>query len=157
MSQTKETSKAKKPIGTWWFWFYTKVRPIVGTILLWYWVKSNGELLQKLNLPWWKMLYFAFSFAPTVLSLIVLFVSLGEYNSFAKFVKPVLLIETFFFACTVGMSINTASFDIVRFLVAFAIAFVVFFFVWYWTNKKYFQKRVGLLGKNGVAKEDENE
>lgn len=130
--------------GMKWFIFYTKVRPWIGCVMAIRTVASFVEQAAVYLSYWWLLLSIITSLTAVVLGILVYHKSRGDYAQFVRFVKPVLLFETFDMTYQQGvMQYVDNGFQIGPALIMAAIFFVVFFLLWYCLNVKYFEKRIG--------------
>lgn len=128
-------------LGTAWFIFYAKVRP---------WLACLSSLIVFLDflmhtefylLYWWLLLYFLVSITLAVLAVITFFKSRVYYGTFFRFVKGVLLFETFAFPYMQCVNQSTRLENDVNVVVFFILVALCFPF-WYCLNLKYFKRRL---------------
>ena len=130
-------------MGTKWFIFFSKVRPIIMcvgfNVTLMDFLKYMSTYLQN----WWMLLIFASTLAQVVLGIITFVKSMGNYVSFVSFVEKVLVFEIFHIAYYAGTNFYLQSgLDIRSAAIAFMIALAIAYFVWYRLNVKYFNDRI---------------
>ena len=129
--------------GKKWFFFFTKVRPFLAGLSFFF---PLLDFLTNISLYlsfWWMTLAFVGGVAEVVLSIMVFIKSQGDYVKFVRFVKGVLLFETFSIAYHQGvLQYINSGFDWDYGLVAFLFAAVLAFFLWYLPNTRYFKKRI---------------
>ena len=83
-----------KQLGTKWFTFYTKVRPWLAWLMVF---STIGDFMQYPDVyltNWWLLLCFLAAITQPILCIAVAVKSSGDYASFVRFVKGVLLFET---------------------------------------------------------------
>lgn len=132
-----------KQLGTKWFTFYTKIRPWFVCFMAIPFFVDFMEYQEVYRSYWWLMIYSFAAFAQPVLSIIVFVMSRGDYEDFIRFVRGVLLFETFniSYGQAVQWYINNML-DINGALVTGVIILLFLYFVWYRLNMKYFIKRI---------------
>ena len=129
--------------GTKWFTFYTKVRPWFTCITAFTVIADFLQYVDVYTSYWWMMVHFLGAIAQAVLAIMVFTKSRGDYRDFVRFVKGVLLFETFYIAYGQGVQQYIQNdFDIGVTLVVVAILLVLAYFIWYSLNIKYFRKRL---------------
>ena len=130
--------------GTKWFTFYTKVRPwlvCVGVLQL---LTDFFQYSDIYFSYWWLLLYFIVSIANPILGIMVFARSKGNYNEFVKFVKRVLLFESFSMSYQSAIELFLENdYELADVFVAFGFMFLLCFFMWYRLNVKYFERRTG--------------
>ena len=132
-----------KQLGTKWFTFYTKVRPWFGCLSALGVIADFTQYQEVYTSYWWMMVYFLAALVQPVLSIMVFVKSRGNYEDFVRFVKGVLLFETFNMAY--GQAVNQYiqnELDIGVALVVGVIMLLLGYFIWYRLNMKYFKKRI---------------
>ncbi len=138
----KENTMMNKQLGTKWFIFYTKIRP---------WLVFFGSLKIVVDFcqytdvylsTWWTLLYFVINMATTVVAILVLAKSKGDYGNFVQFVKGALLFEVIALAYTGGAEEYLEEFEIGSALAVSIVILVLGYFLWYRLNMKYFEKRI---------------
>lgn len=129
-------------LGTKWFTFYTKVRPAIAALVS-FTVISEFFLYTSVYFHyWWLLLSFLMVVAQLVLCILVAIKSSKDYADFVRFVKGVLLFESFNVAYQQGVQAYSRDMDFVKALLLAAFIFVICYFVWYKLNMKYFTKRL---------------
>ena len=83
-----------KLMGTKWFTFYTKVRPILSGLFLLAVLASFRLNLAIYTKIWWLTLFFAGAVVQFVLCILIAVKSGGDYPHFVRFTRKVLLFET---------------------------------------------------------------
>lgn len=139
-------AQMNKQHGTKWFTFYTKVRPWLACLMVF---STIGDFMQYPDVyltNWWLLLYFLAAITQPILCIAVAVKSSGDYASFVRFVKGVLLFETINMAYQQGIQqyINSnLQFGVAA--IVFAIILIIGYFVWYRLNVKYFEKRISVI------------
>lgn len=132
-----------KELGTKWFTFYTKIRPLLVCI---FFVSTLVEFVQYFDTyisRWWLLLYFLTSVVTVVMSIVVAFKSDDDYIAFVDTVKVALMLETVSMAYQSGVEQYLKNGLILSdALLIAAITLVLVYLVWYRLNVKYFKKRI---------------
>lgn len=131
-----------KLMGTKWFTFYTKVRPILSGLFLLAVLESFRLNLAIYTKIWWLTLSFAGAVAQFVLCILIAVKSGGDYPHFVRFTRKVLLFETIYTAYQQGVETYVRNFDMISALIVFFVISIVLYFIWYRLNVKYFEKRL---------------
>lgn len=132
-----------RQMGTKWYMFYTKVRPILAIIFS---IPSIVDFVQYFDTYmsyWWLLLDFILGIITVVLCIVVMLRSEDEYFGFVSFVKKVLFFEIFQMSYEQGVQWYIQNeFDFGGAFIMFLIMFTIDYFIWYRLNVKYFEKRV---------------
>ena len=102
-----------KLMGTKWFTFYTKVRPILSGLFLLAVLESFRLNLAIYTKIWWLTLSFAGAVAQFVLCILIAVKSGGDYPHFVRFTRKVLLFETIYTAYQQGVETYVRNFDMI--------------------------------------------
>ena len=135
--------RMNRQLGTKWFTFFTKVRPILTCIMF---ITTIADFIQYTDLYseyWWLFLSFLLSITDVILSIMIFAKSLGDYVKFVEFLKGFLIFEVISMAYQQSIQqYANSEFNLgVAFLV-FIIVVLLHYFVWYKLNMKYFKKRI---------------
>ena len=149
-------------MGTKWFTFYTKVRPILSGLFLLAVLESFRLNLAIYTKIWWLTLSFAGAVAQFVLCILIAVKSGGDYPHFVRFTRKVLLFETIYTAYQQGVETYVRNFDMISALIVFFVISIVLYFIWYRLNVSgtrlpplwamplrpaFMKERLGLLAK----------
>lgn len=141
-----KNGQTNKQLGTKWLTYYTKVRPWFACLAG---LSGIGDFLQYPDVycsSWWLLTCFLAAVAQPVLSVIVFVKSKDDYVQFVRFVKKVLLFETFNIAYQQGvLQYIDFGFSFGAAAIAFVVVLVIAYFTWYRLNVKYFEKRIGVI------------
>ncbi len=135
--------RMNQKLGTKWFTFFTKVRPILTCIMF---ITTIADFVQYYDLYaqyWWLFTSFLFSVVDVILSIITFAKSFGNYVKFVDFIKGNLIFEVISISYQQGVQqyINS-NFNFGIAALSFAIYILLFYFIWYRLNMKYFKKRI---------------
>lgn len=117
-----------KLMGTKWFTFYTKVRPILSGLFLLAVLESFRLNLAIYTKIWWLTLSFAGAVAQFVLCILIAVKSGGDYPHFVRFTRKVLLFETIYTAYQQGVETYVRNFDMISALIVFFVISIVLYF-----------------------------
>lgn len=129
-------------LGTKWFTFYTKVRPAIAVLASFTVISDFFQYTSVYFYYWWLLLSFLMVIAQLAFCILVAVKSSKDYADFVRFVKGVLLFESFNIAYQQGVQAYSRNMDFVQALLLTAFVFVICYFVWYKLNMKYFTKRL---------------
>ena len=135
--------RMNQKLGTKWFTFFTKVRPILTCIMF---ITTIADFIQYTDLYseyWWLFLSFLISIVNVILSIITFAKSMGDYVKFVNFIKGNLIFEIISMAYQQGVQqyINS-NFNFEIAALGFAVCILLYYFVWYRLNMKFFKKRI---------------
>ena len=137
-----ENTKMNRQLGTKWFTFYTRIRPCLACVTS---VTIFVDFFTYMDVYfgyWWMLLYLVTSIAQPVLSIMVFVKSSGDYVSFVRFVKAVLILEIINMAYQSGVRQYINSFEIWGAIIIALVIFAILYFAWFRTNIKYFERRI---------------
>lgn len=132
-----------RELGTAWFTFYTKVRPILAFLIF---LASIADFAQHYTIYFSHiglLIAFVVSITEVVLSVMVAIKSDDDYGTFVRFVKGVLLFECFNIALQISIQ-QYYEFEttLLEVIIVACVLGLVSYFLWYRPNIKYFKKRL---------------
>lgn len=135
--------RMNRSMGTAWFTFYTKVRPVFSALVVISSLVSVVEYWELCLTHFSLLLVFALQLVQFAFCILVRIKAYEDYDEFVRIVKPILLFEVLSIAFQLGVQMHYSNgYDWnVSALVA-VLYIVIDYFLWYRLNMKYFLKRL---------------
>lgn len=132
-----------KELGTAWFTFYTKVRPILVFLLFLGTIADFAQYYTVYFSHIGLLIALVSNITAVVLSVMVAIKSDDNYGTFVRFVKGVLIFECFNIALQISIQ-QYYEFEttLLEVIIVTCVLGLVSYFLWYRPNIKYFKKRL---------------
>lgn len=139
-------------MGTKWFFFFTKVRPVLGVIAGIPVIADYFRYPDTVARYFWLMLALLLSIGTVIINIVTAIKSDRRYDDFVEYVRYALIFEAFTMAYIQAVNSYAGNgFDLGRAIITYFAILLLMLLVWYLPNMRYFKRRLVSVIDEGTS------